>query len=219
MLGERGDEARNPVAVMAALAIALVVAPVAAEVTDREVRQAIERGVEYLKTQQDKVRGGWLEHPTQPGGLSALCTLALLNSGVGVDDPAMAKALDYIRSFDKPDMTYSVALRTMVLCAAEPKKDLLVIRQNVKWLEATQLASGTSATRGRKGTWAYSARQEGQGDNSNTQFAMLALNEAERVGRRSQSHYLATGAGVLAADPEGGWVVGLQAGTASPPAA
>ncbi len=52
----------------------------------------------------------------------------------------MAKALDYIRSFGKPDMTYSVALRTMVLCAAEPKKDLLVIRQNVKWLEATQLA-------------------------------------------------------------------------------
>ncbi len=42
------------VAVMATLAIALVVAPVAAEVTDREVRQAIERGVEYLKTQQDK---------------------------------------------------------------------------------------------------------------------------------------------------------------------
>jgi hypothetical protein len=170
------------VAVMATLAIALVVVPVAAEVTDREVRQAIERGVEYLKTQQDTVRGGWLEHPTQPGGLSALCALALLNSGVGVDDPAMAKALDYIRGFDKPDMTYSVALRTMVLCAAEPKKDLLVIRQNVKWLEATQLASGTSASRGRKGTWAYSARQEGQGDNSNTQFAMLALNEAERVG-------------------------------------
>ena len=94
----------------------------------------------------------------------------------------MAKALDYLRGFDKPDMTYSVALRTMVLCAAEPKKDLLTIRQNVAWLEQSQLTDATSAVRGRKGAWAYSQRQGGQGDNSNTQFAMLALNEAERVG-------------------------------------
>jgi hypothetical protein len=170
------------VVVLATLGVALIVAPVAGEITDRDVRQAIERGVEYLKTQQDKNRGGWLEHPAQPGGLTALCTLALLNSGLAVDDPAVAKALDYLRGFDKPDMTYSVALRTMVLCAAEPKKDLLVIRQNVAWLQQSQLTDGPAANRGRKGAWAYSARQEGQGDNSNTQFAMLALNEAERIG-------------------------------------
>jgi hypothetical protein len=167
------------VAILAAMAIALIVAPVTGQVTDQDVRQAIERGVEFLKAQQDKARGSWPEHPAQPGGLSALCTLALLNSGVPLDDPAMVKALDYIRSFNQPDMTYSVALRTMVLCAAEPKKDLLTIRANVNWLEVTQL---NSATRGRKGAWAYSARHEGQGDNSNTQFAMLALGEAERVG-------------------------------------
>ena len=59
--------------------------------------------------------------------------------GVGPDDPAVARALDYLRSFDKPEMTYSVALRTMVFCQAEPKKDMLLIRQNVKWLEATQI--------------------------------------------------------------------------------
>ncbi len=170
------------VQVLTTLAIALVVAPVTAQVTDREVRQAIEQGVEFLKSQQDKMRGGWPEHPAQPGGLSALCTLALLNAGVPVTDPAMAKALDYVRSFDKPDMTYSTALRTMVLCAAEPKKDLLTIRQNVAWLEATQLTDASSSVRGRKGMWAYSGRQEGGGDNSNTQFAMLALNEADRIG-------------------------------------
>ncbi|MCU0959008.1 MAG: DUF4159 domain-containing protein [Pirellulaceae bacterium] len=169
------------VAVMAALAVARVVTPAAAQITDGDVRQAIERGVDYLKSQQDKTRGGWPEHPSQPAGLSALCTLALLNCGVGTEDPAVIRALDYLRKFDKPDMTYSVALRTMALCAAEPKKDLLLIRQNVKWLEVTQL-TGASAVRGRKGTWAYSDRQEGQGDNSNTQFALLALNDAQRVG-------------------------------------
>jgi hypothetical protein len=108
--------------------------------------------------------------------LSALCTLALINSGIGLDDPAVRKGLDYLRSFEKPEMTYSVALRTMVLCAADPKKDLLVIRRNVKWLEAIQLKDGN-----RKGAWGYSSRR-GNGDNSNTQFALLALNEAARVG-------------------------------------
>jgi len=174
------------VAVMATIAIALAGAPAVGEVTDRDVRQAIEQGVKFLKENQDKVRGGWSEHPAQPGGLSALCTLALLNAGVTVDDPAMVKALDYIRSFNAPDMTYSVALRTMVLCAAEPKKDLLTIRGNVKWLEAAQLTDATSSARGRKGMWTYSLRGPGDnlytGDNSNTQFALLALNEAERVG-------------------------------------
>ena len=174
------------VAVMATIAIALAGAPAVGEVTDRDVRQTIEQGVKFLKENQDKVRGGWSEHPAQPGGLSALCTLALLNAGVTVDDPAMVKALDYIRSFNAPDMTYSVALRTMVLCAAEPKKDLLTIRGNVKWLEAAQLTDATSSARGRKGMWTYSLRGPGDnlytGDNSNTQFALLALNEAERVG-------------------------------------
>ncbi len=154
----------------------LLATPVLSQITDREVRQAILRGVEFLKSQQDRTTGGWPEHPVQPGGLSALCTLALINSGVGLDDPAVRKGLDYLRSFEKPEMTYSVALRTMVLCAADPKKDLLVIRRNVKWLEAIQLKNGN-----RKGAWGYSSRR-GNGDNSNTQFALLALNEAARVG-------------------------------------
>lgn len=169
------------VAIMAALAVVRGATPATAQITDRDVRQAIERGVDYLKSQQDKTRGGWPEHPNQPAGLSALCALALLQSGLGTDDPAVARALDYLRKFDRPDMTYAVALRTMAFCAAEPKKDLLQIRQNTKWLEATQLV-GASAVRGRKGTWAYSDRHEGQGDNSNTQFALLALSEAQRVG-------------------------------------
>ncbi len=141
---------RIPVLVMTVLIVATVVTPVAAEISDREVQQAIERGVEFLKTQQDKVQGNWPEHTAQPGGLTALCTLALLNAGVGPDDPAVARALDYLRSFDKPQMTYSVALRTMVFCLAEPKKDQLLIRQNVKWLEGTQITSSTRAGGGRE---------------------------------------------------------------------
>ncbi len=172
---------RFPVWVIAVLLIATVAGPARGEITDREVVQAIERGVSFLKTHQDPVRGSWPEHIAQPGGMTALCTLALLNAGVPPDDPAVAKALDYLRAIDRPAMTYSVALRTMVFCQAEPKKDRLLIRQNVKWLQATQITRVSGMNRRRKGAWAYSDR-EGVGDNSNTQFALLALNEAERVG-------------------------------------
>jgi hypothetical protein len=158
-----------------------IVAPVSAEITDRDVQQAIERGVAFLKNNQDKVRGNWREHVAQPGGLTALCTLALLNCGVPPDDPAVAQALDYLRSIDRPQMTYSVALRTMVFCQAEPKRDMLLIRQNVGYLESTQITKAMLQNPLSKGSWGYSAR-EGTGDNSNAQFALLALNEAERVG-------------------------------------
>ncbi len=207
MLAERTSMMlRIPGLVMTVLIVATVVPAVTAEISDREVQQAIEGGVEFLKAQQDKVRGNWPEHNMQPGGLTALCTLALLNAGVGPDDPTVARALDYLRSFDKPQMTYSVALRTMVFCLAEPKKDQLLIRQNVKWLEGTQITNVSAANRRRKGTWAYSAR-EGMGDNSNTQFALLALNEADRVGvkvspitwRLAQEYWLQTQL------PDGSW--------------
>ncbi|MFO7904041.1 MAG: DUF4159 domain-containing protein [Planctomycetota bacterium] len=165
------------VPVITVVLVATVVVPIRAEVNHEDVLQAIDRGVMFLKTHQDSSRGNWPEHSAQPGGLTALCTLALLHAGVEPDDPAVERALDYLRAFDQPKMTYSVALRTMVFCVAEPQKDMLLIRQNTKWLEATQITD----TSRHKGAWAYSARR-GNGDNSNTQFALLALNEAERVG-------------------------------------
>lgn len=188
------------------LLMATVVGPVAAEITDQDVVQAIERGVMFLKTHQNTSRGNWPEHDAQPGGLTALCTLALLTAGVEPDDPVVAKALDYLRTFDKPRMTYSVALRTMAFCSAEPKKDMLLIRQNAKWLEATQITRTSKMNPRRKGAWAYSAR-DGKGDNSNTQFALLALNDAERVGvevspstwRLAREYWAGT------QRPDGGW--------------
>lgn len=150
--------------------------PAAAEITAQDVRRSIESGVEYLKKQQGKTNGSWPDHQGQPGGLTALCTLALLNSGVPVEDPSVQRALGYLRKLGNPEMTYATALQTMVFCLAEPEKDRLLIRRNAKWLEGTQLSSGE-----RKGAWGYAGNQ-GKGDNSNTQFAMLGLYEAEQVG-------------------------------------
>lgn len=141
-----------------------------------QVVSAIDRGVGYLKRQQGP-RGSWDEIAPYDGGVTALCTLALINSGVPVDDPVVRKALDYLRPME-PTWTYSVSLQTMVLCAAEPKKDQLIIRRNVKWLEEKQVKEGQ-----RKGAWSYPGNSgAGAADNSNSQFAVLALYDAQRVG-------------------------------------
>jgi hypothetical protein len=137
-----------------------------------QVLSAIDRGVAYLKREQ-LPRGRWPEITGYDGGVTALCTLALLNSGVGPNDPVVRQALNTLRSL-QPDKTYTVALQTMVFCVAEPKKDMLLIRRNVEWLERNQVK-----VEGRRGAWSYPGPG---GDNSNSQFAVLALYDAQRVG-------------------------------------
>jgi hypothetical protein len=163
----------------ALLALMTLFAPVlraADEVTADEVRTAIRRGVEYLKSQQDKVNGSWPEHPGQPGGMTALCTLALLTAGESPASREMQLALNYLRGLPDPTDTYAVALQTMALAAAEPEKDRAIIARNARWLENAQMKDGPQA-----GMWGY--KFDGRrADNSNTQFALLALYEAERVG-------------------------------------
>ena len=95
-----------------------IVGPVRAEVTAEQVRKAIDRGANYLLEQQ-RNDGSWPEMIAQPGGVSALCTLALLNAGVEPDDQRMQKALNYLRTI-RPERTYVVALQTMVFARAEP---------------------------------------------------------------------------------------------------
>ncbi len=144
----------------------------AGPVTAEQVRAAIEGGTKYLLSEQDSRRGSWNELAQYPGGVTGLCTLALLNSGVEPNDPQIQKALRYLRKIE-PSKTYSVALQTMALCAATPRRDLLQIQKNVRWLEQTQLSAGD---------WSYPPGSAG--DNSNSQFAVLALHEAERVGAK-----------------------------------
>jgi hypothetical protein len=136
------------------------------------VLTAIDRGVEYLKREQSR-RGTWDDVADNEGGTTALVTLALLSAGVEVGDPVIQKSLAYLRE-KQLDKTYTVALQTMVLATAEPKRDLPKIQQHVAWLEANQKAGARKT-----GSWSYPT---GDGDNSNTQFAILALYEAQNAG-------------------------------------
>ncbi len=146
--------------------------PAGAGVSADQVRRAIERGGRYIESQQES-DGSWPERPGFDGGSTALATLTLLNCGAKPEDPNVRKSLDYLRRL-LPDRTYVTALQTMVFALAEPERSKELIRRNVRALEKTQIVHAA-----RRGAWAYPA---GLGDNSNSQFALLALHEAERIG-------------------------------------
>jgi len=168
-------------------------------ITPEMVREAIQRGVNYLRNVQNP-DGSWGDWPLQPGARTSLCTLALLNAGVKPTDPAIQKALANLRKL-RIDSTYALSLQTMVLCQAEPTRDLPLIRDNVATLLRIQKQDGP-----RKGSWGYRAGL-GEGDNSNTQFALLALYEAERVGARfpERNWRLAKAYWEDCQNPDGSW--------------
>jgi hypothetical protein len=175
----------------------LVAVPAQGEITADQVREAIERGVAYLEREQ-REDGSWGDPVGYPGGATSLCTLALLNCGVPAQDKHVQNAVNYLRKI-KPQRTYSTALQTMVFCAAEPSTNLNLIRRNALWLEDNQKRSGPMA-----GSWAY---PEAEGDNSNSQFALLALHEAERVGAKvsDRTWELAYRYWIEGQNPNGSW--------------
>lgn len=146
------------------------------ELSAEAVRESIADAIAYLVPRQNKVDGSWSDPPAQVGGLTSLVTLALLSAGESPQSPPIRSALAYLESIGNPKMTYATSLQTMVFCAADPQRYQARIAENARWLESTQIASGPY-----QGAWAYSNRQ-GNGDNSNAQFALLGLFDAERVG-------------------------------------
>jgi hypothetical protein len=151
-----------------------LVTVVRADLSPEDVRAAIDRGVGYLKGTQ-KTDGTWADYIGQPAGITCLATLALLSAGVDPHDEHVQQALKAIRRL-RPQTTYVASLQTMVLCRAEPEKDQVLIGRNVDFLEQTQLRDGL-----RPGAWSYPGHPVGSGDNSNSQFALLALYEAQRA--------------------------------------
>ena len=147
----------------------------------QKVKESIDKGVRYLKKQQHK-DGDWEgivlgDIAGLKGGVTSLATLALLNAGLKPDDPAVLKALEYLRKLGTPEKTYVVALQTMVLAAARHNGDLPQIAKNVEWIQKTAIYSEGGKLEG----WSY-PYQGAPGDNSNTQYALLGLYAAKTAG-------------------------------------
>jgi hypothetical protein len=161
-------------ACIAIVTVLAVIAPAPAqppqEITAAEVDKSIEAAVKFLLASQ-LPDGGWAEFPGYPHGVSSLVTLALLNSGVEPGAPALARALRHLAEQELTQV-YTVSLQTMAFCAANPNQFARQLERNAKWLAAAQLPNGS---------WSYDM-QRGGGDPSNSQFALLALHEAQRAG-------------------------------------
>ncbi|MCY2934086.1 MAG: DUF4159 domain-containing protein [Planctomycetota bacterium] len=153
------------------------------DVRQEDVERSIREGIRFLKSRQ-KADGSW----SQPGfeqhntGVTSLVTLALLTAG---EDPKLAqiqKALAYLRQYRAEDLdsVYAVSLQTMALAAAEPEADKVRLTANVQWLENAQIKPNDRISWA--GTWSYTGKKTSQGDNSNTQYALLGLNAASEVG-------------------------------------
>ncbi len=168
--------------VLAASMLGILLPESRAEVTREQVERAIRDGVKYLINRQRR-DGSWEDHDQRAHtGTTALATLSLLTAGEKVDSPAIARALDYLQGFSATDLnsTYAVSLQTMVFAAADPARFRLALTSNVAWLERAQIRDGDRAEW--PGTWTYDLQKSSQGDNSNTQYALLALNAANEVG-------------------------------------
>lgn len=154
--------------ILAVLTLATPAVP--QEVTAAKVDKAIDGGIRFLLSAQ-LPDGGWPEFGDYSHGVSSLVTLALLNSGMEPDAPATARALRHLAG-QELNKVYTVSLQTMAFCAANPNKYAAQIERNARWLAEAQLDHGG---------WSYDMSRGG-GDPSNSQFALLALHEAQAAG-------------------------------------
>jgi hypothetical protein len=175
----RAGSARRTAFVIATLALLLagLVTPrraAAQSLKPEQVNRSIERGIDFLKSRQ-RADGGWDNYPGNEGGTTALAVIALVSCDVAPDSPEIRKAVRYLtdRRNCPQRNVYVVSLQTMALAAAAPTEQQLMIRDNASWL-----ING----RNDDGTWGYTPRDHARRDNSNTQYALLALQAAREAG-------------------------------------
>jgi hypothetical protein len=176
-------------ALIASLCLVLAFTAVPARAaTEEAVKASREKGIEFLKEKQVKA-GNW-EFKGHEVGITALCTIALIENGVPLNDPIVQKGYEYVRENSLPlKDTYDISLAVVLLSRIGDRRDRPRIKALAARLIAGQLQSGG---------WTYTCpladpdvitdrsklppQKEGFGDNSCTQFAVLGLWVASRTG-------------------------------------
>lgn len=140
-----------------------IVAPgLAADLSEDEVKQAIDRGKKFLIQEQSQ-DGSWQADADIRTGICSLCVLALLNSGMSPQDPPVRRGLQYLRSRPPEDYggryeTYQVSLLIMALSAAKERSDAVKIADLCSGSKMARLPQITRVP-GRTG-WVILARWE-----------------------------------------------------------
>jgi hypothetical protein len=184
------------------LVLLALAAPLGAEeVEDPVVAAAIEKGVKDLEGCQDPTdgafRGEWFGQDYRSGE-TALALLTLLKAGVPPNAPSINQGFDWLLA-QSHKRVYSVSVAILALEARftpppeksikddEPLKSQIRKRFQKgangpirKWL--TSAVAFLEKHQGTSGYWKYPFF--GEEDLSNTQFAILALKAAERMGAK-----------------------------------
>lgn len=154
--------------------------------TEATIKEMQQKGIEFLKSSQSD-DGSWTV--SESPGRSGLATIALLQSGVSKDDPAVRKALDHLKSFVKPDggiyapesthRNYETCIAMLAFLEANSDEEFSEIishaekfLRGLQWDEGEGLESSDTAYGGQ----GYGSHQ--RPDLSNTQFFVEALNKA-----------------------------------------
>lgn len=162
--------------------IAIVTTSARADVTAKQVEDAIRNGVRFLVGEQ-RPDGSWPDWDQRAHtGTTGLAVLALLTAGEKPGTPHIDRGLRFLEQFNANELgrTYTVGLQTMVFAMANPEKYRLRLAANVEWLERAQVKAGDQQRL--PGSWTYDLDKVGSGDNSNSQYALLGLNAAAEVG-------------------------------------
>ena len=174
--------------VLAVLSVVMFAdAPRAVAQTDEQVDAARLKALAYIRKQQES-DGRWI-YTGHETGITALCTLALIENGAAIYDPAVDKGYRYVKkNAPARTETYDISLSILMLARVGDRQDRPLIRT----LGAKLLAGQTTT-----GGWSYTCpdvdssilqdlkrikRKEGAGCNSNTQFGVLGLWVASRYG-------------------------------------
>jgi hypothetical protein len=162
----------------AAVCVALLAALPARAVDKDTVQRAVDKGVAYLKGTQGP-DGAWRYAETNvagdaTAGATALCALALLESGVPANDPAVVNAARAVREQGVGlSKTYSLSLAIMFLDRlGDPADNELIAALAVRLLAGQEASSGG---------WSYSCPAPTAAEAQRLQQALRNPNPPARV--------------------------------------
>jgi VWFA-related protein len=200
------SRARRICSVVTVSALVIVLASRGATADDPlrvAVDAAIARGVDHIRSEQDQ-DGHWnysFNHD-HVLGMTALAGLALLENGVAPTDPAIGRASEVVKAMARrSELTYDVSLAILFLARVQQGQsgpNDVLIRRLARRLEAgsndgiwnytlpavadEETGETFSSTPARTRNQSRRPRRPGDGDNSNTQFALLGIWAAGRHG-------------------------------------
>jgi hypothetical protein len=134
-----------------AVIVGFLLTPASRAIDKNRVKKAVEKGVAFLKRQQNGNTGQWDyvradsvgNRPGYPYGMTALAGLTLLICDVPANDPAVQKAVEFIRhGADSITDTYSLSLCIMFFDQLGEHRDEYLIKGMAERLIKGQTAGG-----------------------------------------------------------------------------